>query len=202
MLSCAWAEHGERRITAETRAPLHPWASTASAALPGRAALMGVDGKQPSRLALRQCAASPVYDRGGRRRSNPVERLRAQQFLFAANADPGHHQLPACAVERGALVGATMNQAFYVKCDEENNPPARYRPGPTGCRSRRGAGPACRVHCLPHRSHRRRTANCRMARRSSMALLSATGARLDVVGPLAGYNFWITLIPLTSAPSG
>ena len=51
----------------------------------------------------------------------------------------------------GALFGATPDQAFFVKCDEENNPPEVARRRPARRRHRDRAGQAGRVRRLPHR---------------------------------------------------
>ena len=51
----------------------------------------------------------------------------------------------------GALFGATPDQAFFVKCDEENNPPEVARRRPARRRHRHRAGEAGRVRRLPDR---------------------------------------------------
>ena len=51
----------------------------------------------------------------------------------------------------GALFGATPEEAFYVKCDEENNPPDVRRRRPARRRDRDRAGEAGRVRHLPDR---------------------------------------------------
>ena len=49
----------------------------------------------------------------------------------------------------GALFGATPEQAFFVKCDEETNPPEVIEAGPGHLRDRHRAGQAGRVRRLP-----------------------------------------------------
>ena len=50
----------------------------------------------------------------------------------------------------GALFGDTPQEAFYVKCDAETNPPEVRDAGPGGDRDRRGRRQAGRVRHLPH----------------------------------------------------
>ena len=59
----------------------------------------------------------------------------------------------------GALFGATPDQAFFVKCDDENNPPEVRDAGQLDRRHRHRAGEAGRVRGLPDRPvlRRRRT---------------------------------------------
>ena len=57
----------------------------------------------------------------------------------------------------GALFGATPEQAFYVKCDDETNPPEVIEAGQVVDRDRHRAGQARRVRDLPDQPvHRRR----------------------------------------------
>ena len=51
----------------------------------------------------------------------------------------------------GALFGATAEQAFYVKCDERDEPARVDRPGQGRRRGRHRPGEAGRVRHLPHR---------------------------------------------------
>ena len=51
----------------------------------------------------------------------------------------------------GALFGATPDEAFYVKCDAETNPPEVDRRRAADRRDRHRAGQAGRVRHLPHR---------------------------------------------------
>ena len=39
-------------------------------------------------------------------------------------------ELPAAFWQRGALMGAAAEEAFFVRCDDENNPPERARARP------------------------------------------------------------------------
>ena len=57
----------------------------------------------------------------------------------------------------GALFGATAEQAFYVKCDAETNPPESIDQGKVDRRGRHRAGQAGRVRHLPHRPDSRTT---------------------------------------------
>ena len=64
----------------------------------------------------------------------------------------------------GALFGATPEQAFFVKCDAETNPPDVDRGRPGRDRDRHRAGQAGRVRDLPHQPvHRRRRRGLRVA---------------------------------------
>ena len=76
----------------------------------------------------------------------------------------------------GALFGATPDQAFFVKCDEENNPPESCDAGQLDRRDRHRAGEAGRVRRLPHRPVLGRRDGHRVTRRRG-ACHSETDAR-------------------------
>ena len=59
-------------------------------------------------------------------------RLRAERH-GPVGACPRHHRLPARIWRDGALFGATPEEAFYVKCDAENNPPESVDAGQLIC---------------------------------------------------------------------
>ena len=54
---------------------------------------------------------------------DPVGRLRAERPRPVAAHPPHHQRVPARVWRDGALFGATPEEAFYVKCDAETNPP-------------------------------------------------------------------------------
>ena len=67
----------------------------------------------------------------------------------------------------GALFGSTPEQAFFVKCDEETNPPDVVEAGQVVDRDRHRAGEAGRVRRLPHQPvHGRRRRDHRVIRAS------------------------------------
>ena len=62
-----------------------------------------------------------------------VERLRAQRLAALDAIDVAASNFLMRLWRSGALFGATPEQAFYVKCDEETNPPEVIEAGQVVC---------------------------------------------------------------------
>ena len=132
------AQPGRRQLHPRLPRPRHPGLGCAHAV-------------QRPGLALRQRAPAVQLHRVVDPRRHPVGGLRAQRprpvgrirrtitaFLYRVWRD-------------GALFGATPEQAFYVKCDDETNPSEVIEAGQVVCEIGVAAGEAGRVRRLPPR---------------------------------------------------
>ena len=118
-------------------------------------------------LALPQRAPALQLRRGVDPRGHPVGRLRAERHRALGHASSAPSTRSCAASGATARCSARRrSEAFYVKCDEETNPPEVGRRRPARRRDRHRAGEAGRVRHLPHRPvlGRRRTSASSHAR--------------------------------------
>ena len=99
--------------------------------------------------------------------------------------------------QRGALKGRTDEEAFYVKCDAETNPPAEREAGTGGHGNRTGAGRARRVHRRPHRARRQR----RHDQRPGQAGIANKGDTMPVGNRKTPIGYTISWSKWTASPA-
>ena len=103
------------------------------------------------RLALHQRPPAVQHGRVDDPRGHPVGGLRAERRRPVGGRQAHAQRVPARTVDgRRAVRRQSADQAFYVKCDAETNPPESIDQGMLDRRGRHRTGEAGRVRGLPH----------------------------------------------------